>query len=67
MVLVAGESTADARRILRERGIGMVDSRGNAHIELPGLLVHVEGGQPAAYARAGRERGYRDTADSLPD
>lgn len=50
VVLVAGESTADARRILREHGIGMVDSRGNAHIELPGLLVHMEGGQPASYA-----------------
>ncbi len=58
VVLVAGESTADARRILREHGIGIVDSLGNAHIELPGLLVHVEGGgQPAAYARPVRLSG----------
>jgi hypothetical protein len=57
VVLVAGESTADARRILREHGIGLVDSLGNAHIELPGLLVHVEGGQPATYARPVRLSG----------
>ena len=53
---MARESTADARRILREHGIGIVDS-GNAHIELPGLLVHVEGGHPAAYARPVRLSG----------
>jgi hypothetical protein len=57
VVLVAGESTADARRILRDNGIGIVDSRGNAHIELPGLLVHVEGKEPAAYARRARLSG----------
>ncbi|HET9895420.1 MAG TPA: hypothetical protein VFQ44_10845 [Streptosporangiaceae bacterium] len=57
VVLVAGESTADARRILREHGIGFLDGLGNAHIELPGLLVHVEGRQPAAYARPVRLSG----------
>ncbi len=51
VVLVAGESTADARRILREHGVGLLDGLGNAHIELPGLLVHVEGRQAVAYAR----------------
>jgi hypothetical protein len=57
VVLVAGESTADARRILREHGVGFLDSLGNAHIELPGLLVHVEGSRPAAYARPVRLSG----------
>lgn len=57
VVLVAGESTADARRILREHGIGFVDSIGNAHIEMPGLLVHVQGGQSAVYARPVRLSG----------
>lgn len=61
-VLVAGESTADARRILREHGIGMVDSLGNAHIELPGLLVHVEGGHRADYARPVRLSGKAGVA-----
>ena len=62
VVLVAGESTADARRILREHGIGIVDSLGNAHIELPGLLVHVEGGRPADYARPVRLNGKAGVA-----
>ena len=63
VVLVAGESTADARRILREHGIGIVDRLGNAHIELPGLLVHVEGGRPAAdYARPVRLNGKAGVA-----
>ena len=57
VVLVAGQSTTDARRILREHGIGMVDSHGNAHIELPGLLVHVESRQPVAHARPARLSG----------
>lgn len=42
-VLVAGRTTQDARRILREAGLGVVDDAGNAHIELPGVVVHVEG------------------------
>jgi hypothetical protein len=57
VVLVAGESTADARRILSEHGVGLLDGLGHAHIELPGLLVHVEGGQPAVYARPVRLSG----------
>lgn len=35
----------------------LLDGLGNAHIELPGLLVHVEGGQPAEYARPVRLSG----------
>jgi hypothetical protein len=42
-LLVAGETTAEARQILQEHGIGLVDGLGNAHIELPGLLVHLAG------------------------
>ena len=57
VVLVAGELTADAQWILRQHGIGLLDSLGNAHVELPGLLVHVDGGQPAAYARPVRLSG----------
>jgi len=56
-VLVAGESTADARRILREHGIGVVDGLGNAHIELPGLLVHLQGREPRRQARPARLSG----------
>lgn len=50
LVLVAEQTTAQARDILQEHGIGVIDGRGNAHIELPGLLFHVEGrrGRPAS-------------------
>lgn len=57
LVLIAAESTADARRILREHGIGLIDGLGNAHIQLPGLLVHVEAGQSGSYARPVRLSG----------
>jgi hypothetical protein len=43
ILLVADETTAEARAILEEHGIAVVDGLGNAHIELPGLLFHLEG------------------------
>jgi hypothetical protein len=43
LVLIADETSADARAILREHGIGVIDGLGNAHVELPGLLLHLEG------------------------
>jgi hypothetical protein len=43
LLLVADQTTAAAREILEEHGIGVVDGLGNAHIELPGLLLHLEG------------------------
>lgn len=47
LLLIAGETTAEARRILGEHGVAFVDGLGNAHIELPGLLFHLEGkGRP---------------------
>jgi hypothetical protein len=42
VVLIANETTADARDILERRGIGVIDGLGNAHLELPGLLFHLE-------------------------
>lgn len=45
-LLIAGETTADARAILEDNGIGIIDGLGNAHIELPGLLLHLEGHKP---------------------
>ncbi len=41
-LLVARETTKEARNILMQHGIAVVDGQGNAHIELPGLLFHVE-------------------------
>jgi hypothetical protein len=43
LLLIARETTAEARAILEDHGIGVIDALGNAHIELPGLLFHVEG------------------------
>ncbi|HEV8064431.1 MAG TPA: restriction endonuclease, partial [Acidimicrobiales bacterium] len=43
LLLIADETTVQTREILEEHGIGVVDGLGNAHIELPGLLVHLEG------------------------
>jgi hypothetical protein len=46
MLLIAGETTAEARQILRQHGIGVIDGLGHAHIELPGLLFHLAGHRP---------------------
>ena len=42
LLLIASDTTEEARRILTEHGVGVVDGLGNAHLELPGLLVHRE-------------------------
>ncbi len=52
LLLVAGETTAKAREILGEHGIALVDGQGNAHIELPGLLFHLEGRRRPREGRA---------------
>lgn len=43
VLLLADETTTQAREVLEQHGIGVLDSLGNAHIELPGLLLHREG------------------------
>jgi transcriptional regulator with AbiEi antitoxin domain of type IV toxin-antitoxin system len=43
MLLIAGETTTDARHILADHGIGFIDGLQNAHIALPGLMFHIEG------------------------
>jgi hypothetical protein len=40
-------------RLCRDRGVGYVDLSGNAHIEAPGLRIHVTG-RPNQYVRRGR-------------
>ena len=46
LLVIAGETTAEARAILEQHGVGVIDGFGNAHLELPGLLVHLEGHRP---------------------
>ena len=61
LLLVAEDSTADARRLLGTHGIGVVDARGRAEIRFPGLVVHVErrggGGERGAGASERRVAG----------
>ncbi|MEX0687504.1 MAG: hypothetical protein WD072_02400, partial [Pirellulales bacterium] len=57
LLLIADETTAEARAILGEHGIAVVDGLGNAHIELPGLLFHLEGRGRPQHARPARLTG----------
>jgi hypothetical protein len=43
ILLVAGDTTAEARQILRDHGVAVIDGLGNAHVELAGLLLHLDG------------------------
>ena len=43
LLLIADETTTEAREILEQHGVAVIDGLGNAHIELPGLLFHLEG------------------------
>jgi hypothetical protein len=54
LLLIAEETTAEARAILEEHGIAVIDRLGNAHIELPGLLFHLEGRPSRQHARPTR-------------
>jgi len=56
MVVVANETTEPARAILQEAGIGVVDGVGNAHLELPGLTIHLLKPTRLARAKPGRVR-----------
>lgn len=43
LLLIAETTTGEARRILAEHGVSVVDGHGNAHLQIPGLLFHTEG------------------------
>jgi hypothetical protein len=57
LLLIAEETTAEARKIMAEHDVAVIDGLGNAHIELPGLLVHMEGRAPQRQARPARLAG----------
>ncbi len=46
LLVVSEKVTAAVASVLREHGISYLDAAGNAHIERPPLLVHVEGKRP---------------------
>lgn len=43
VLLIAGATTAEARQILADHGIAFIDGLQNVHVELPGLMFHLEG------------------------
>lgn len=51
LLVVTDQATDEARGILERHGIGIVDGGGNAHMELPGLLLHIEGRRRARKPR----------------
>jgi hypothetical protein len=46
LILVAGTTTEEARRLLGDAGIGVLDTQGNIRVELPGLFLWTEGRRP---------------------
>lgn len=50
LLLVARTTTDEARRILEEEGVGVIDTQGNMRVEFPGLFLWTEG-RPAPAAR----------------
>lgn len=54
LLLIARETTAEAREILKRNGVAVIDGVGNAHIELPGLLFHIEGRRRPRHVTADR-------------
>lgn len=62
MLLIAGETTGDAREVLLQHGVGVIDGLGHAHIELPGLLLHHEGNRPRQRAWPTRLNGKAGVA-----
>lgn len=51
VLAVADLTTASARRILVDHGIGYVDAAGNAHLDLPGIYFHIEKPEPRLETR----------------
>ncbi len=62
VLLVAGETTAQAREILERHDISVAGGLGNAHIQVPGLLFHREGRRPRIQARPARLTGKAGAA-----
>jgi hypothetical protein len=59
LIVIAADATADARELLENSGIGLIDGGGYAHVELPGLLLHVADPRLRATREAGPARPAR--------
>lgn len=53
LLVIAGETTTEARQILQDHGLALVDGLRNAHIALPGLYFHIEGNRPPRLKASG--------------
>ncbi len=40
LLVIAGVTTTEARKILSDHGVSLIDGVGNARVEIPGLLIH---------------------------
>jgi hypothetical protein len=56
LLLVARSTTAEARQLLEDAGIAVIDGLGNMHVELPGVILWTEGRRAAATAEDGAGR-----------
>ena len=54
LLVVARTTTEEARRLLEEQGVGVIDIQGNMRVELPGLFLWTEG-RPTPMAQEGRK------------
>jgi hypothetical protein len=50
LLVVARTTTEEARRLLEEQGVGVIDTEGNMRVDLPGLFLWTEG-KPIPRAR----------------
>ncbi|MGA3215765.1 MAG: hypothetical protein ABSD97_08780 [Acidimicrobiales bacterium] len=50
LLVVARTTTEEARHLLEEQGVGVIDTQGNMRVELPGLFLWTEG-RPVPAAR----------------
>ena len=53
LLVLAGQCTAQARALLRDHGVSVVDARGSAHVQLPGLVLHIDGPRQTGRDAAG--------------
>jgi len=55
LLLVARTTTEEARRLLEEHGVGVIDTEGNMRVEFPGLFLWTEGRQAPATREGQKE------------
>lgn len=62
LLVIADTATSDARGLLEDNNIGLIDGHGYAHVLLPGLVLHYEGVRVPAQVSPARLRGKAGVA-----